>query len=378
MSSTIKQRVAILFGGRSGEHEVSLRSARSVARSMDQKRYEVHFIGIDFEGRWFYRAEAGVSSEEEVLPVQTSESREVLFLTQWHEDGHSVVRFLDQAETISFDVLFPVMHGPLYEDGCLQGMFEIANAAYVGCGVLASSVSMDKETSKRMASDADIPIVPFVSLDSFLWKKSRETCEDLILDQLEFPLFVKPANMGSSVGITKVKERASLAKAIDEAFRYDVKVLVEEGIRPREIEFAVLESLSPGEPPMVSVPGEIIPKQEFYSYDAKYNDPNGADLLVPATLDAETLAEAQNIAERAFLTFGCQGMARVDLFVDQDSGQVYLNEINTLPGFTKISMYPRLCEASGVPYSELITRLVDLAVRSRSQRSSLKRTFQEV
>ncbi|HEX8899423.1 MAG TPA: D-alanine--D-alanine ligase family protein, partial [Chthoniobacterales bacterium] len=256
-----------------------------------------------------------------------------------------------------------------------QGLLELADVPYVGCGVLASAVAMDKEMAKRVARDAGIPIVPYYALKHEQWKKEKDRVAEKIQRELGYPIFVKPANLGSSVGVHKVTDAGGLNAALEDAFRYDVKVLAEVAIDAREIELAVLENSDRGAEPLVSVPGEINPTHEFYSYEAKYLDEKGAELIIPAKLDSHQTEQAQEIARSAFSAIECEGMARVDLLLDRSIGKFYFNELNTIPGFTSISMYPKLWEASGLSYRELLSRLIDLAVSRHERKRKLLREF---
>ncbi|MEY9178897.1 D-alanine-D-alanine ligase [Bradyrhizobium sp. USDA 326] len=290
-------------------------------------------------------------------------------------DGRGVLVPIAQAVAAptEIDVVFPVMHGPLCEDGTMQGLLELAEVAYVGSGVLASAVSMDKDVAKRLAEFAGIPVAPYRVLTRKAFVQDRTSSLAKAAEGLSLPVFVKPCNMGSSVGIHKVKTWDALGAALDDAFRYDVKVLVEQGIDAREIEVAVLE----GETLFSSVASELNPNahHEFYSYEAKYLDPDGARVDLPARLDPAQMQRVRSLATEVFATLECSGFARVDFFLDRQTGQFYFNEINTLPGFTSISMYPKMMEASGVPYGELLTRLVDLALDRHQQRHSLERGY---
>jgi D-alanine-D-alanine ligase len=286
-----------------------------------------------------------------------------------------LIRLGEGGEPRGIDVVFPVMHGPLCEDGTIQGLLELADLPYVGCGVLASAVAMDKEMAKRVARDAGIPIVPYISLKHELWKKEREQSAKTIEKELGYPVFVKPANLGSSVGVHKVKEVGELNKALEDAFNYDTKVLVEAAVNAREIEVSMLENPEPGGDPLASVPGEIQPTHEFYSYEAKYLDEKGAALIIPAKLDAEQTRRAQDVGRKVFSALECEGMARVDMFLERASGEIFFNELNTIPGFTSISMYPKLWEASGISYPELLSKLVDLAISRHERKKALVREF---
>lgn len=312
-----KLRVGLVFGGRSGEHEVSVRSAESIYRNLDKNKYKIIKIKIGEDGKW---------------------------------DG-------DLMKNI--DVFFPIVHGTYGEDGSLQGLFELLNVAYVGAGVLGSAVGMDKDVMKRLLLQAKIQVADYVVL-----RKGEK------IGEVEFPVFVKPANMGSSVGISKAHDEAELQTAINEAFEYDTKVLIEEAVSGQEVECAVLGN----EKPIASVVGEVIPRHEFYDYEAKYIDENGAELIIPARLSKKLADEVRKVAVRAYRVLECSGMARVDMFVTL-GGKVVVNEINTLPGFTSISMYPKLWEASGVSYGELLDKLIQLAIEIKQTRDRLKRSY---
>jgi D-alanine-D-alanine ligase len=371
-----KIRVAVLYGGRSGEHEVSLQSAASVINFLDRDRFEIVPVAIDKQGRWHLN-DISLLEGKKSLPVFKDAPKVLLAPDPGDaESGSALIRLGGSGEARGIDVVFPVMHGPLCEDGTIQGLLELADLPYVGCGVLASAVAMDKEMTKRLARDAGIPIVPYLSLKHEPWKKAKSQWAEKIEKELGYPVFIKPANMGSSVGIHKVKERAELEAAIEDAFRYDRKVLVEAAMNAREIELSVLENPEGGEP-LVSVPGEIAPTHEFYSYEAKYLDENGAALIIPAKLEPGETKQAQDLGRKVFVALECEGMARVDLFLDRTNGRFFLNEINTIPGFTSISMYPKLWEASGIPYPELLSRLVDLAISRHEKKKLLVREFQE-
>ena len=326
-----KIRVGVIFGGRSGEHEVSLRSAESILRAIDRRKYDVVPITISHEGSW--------------QPFTLSP---------------------DPSFERGIDVVFPIVHGTYGEDGTIQGLFELANIPYVGAGVLGSAVGMDKEVMKRLLRDASLPIVAYWTvrkrdLDSFL--KAH-------IGNLPYPVFVKPANLGSSVGITKVHAAEELPAALQTAAEYDRKVVVEQGVDAREIELSVLGN----DDPIASVPGEIIPAHEFYDYNAKYVDENSR-LLIPAPLSEIQKNDAQRLAIAAFKVLECSGMARVDLFLEKPTGKFYVNEINTLPGFTSISMYPKLWETSGIPYPELIDRLITLAIERHAEKNKLRTKY---
>jgi D-alanine-D-alanine ligase len=372
-----KLRVAVLYGGRSGEHEVSLQSAASVINYLDRDRFEIVPVAIDKQGRWLLN-DISLLEGKKSLPV-FKDAPSVLLPPNpaGPEGGSALIRLGQSGEARGIDVVFPVLHGPLCEDGTIQGLLELADLPYVGCGVLASAIAMDKEMAKRVARDAGIPIVPYVSLKRDLWEKDKQRLAENIAEQLGYPVFVKPANLGSSVGVHKVKEPSGLTAALEDAFNYDRKVLVEAAVNAREIEVSVLENLEAGADPLVSVPGEIDPAHEFYSYEAKYLDENGAALIIPAKLDSAATKHAQDIGRKVFIALECEGMARVDLFLDRTSGEFLFNELNTIPGFTSISMYPKLWEASGIGYQELLSKLIDLAISRHEKKKMLVREFRK-
>jgi D-alanine-D-alanine ligase len=355
-----KIRVAVLYGGRSGEHEVSLRSGASVIRHLDKKRFEVVPIGIDKDGQWRMAPLEVVSNTPDTLKIDASMKE---------------FTFPSRPGALDFDVVFPVMHGTFCEDGTLQGLLELAEVAYVGCGVLASSVGMDKDFSKKLVKEAGVPVAPYLITNLGQWGKNQAAITARVKKEIFYPCFVKPCNSGSSVGIHKVKDEADLAKAMGDAFLYDTKVLIEKAISAREIELSVLENPDYGSDPLISVCGEVTPTHEFYSYEAKYLDENGAALMIPAPLTEQQLQEAQLIAKKVFQALECEGLSRVDLFLDKNTNQFWFNEINTLPGFTSISMYPKMWEASGIGYSELLGKLVDLAIARHQRKQKLSREF---
>jgi D-alanine-D-alanine ligase len=370
-----KVRAAVLYGGRSGEHEVSLQSAASVITHLDGSRFEIVPVAIDKQGRW-YLNDISLLKGKKSLPV-FKDAPKVLLPPNPADtsSGSALIGLSGSGEPRTIDVVFPVMHGPLCEDGTIQGLLELADVPYVGSGVLASAVAMDKEMTKRLVREAGLPIVSYVSLKHELWKKEKESSAERIQKELGYPVFVKPANLGSSVGVHKVKKPSALNAALEDAFKYDTKVLVEAAVNAREIEVSVLENPDAGADPLVSVAGEINPTHEFYSYEAKYLDEKGATLIIPAKLSPEQTKCVQYLAKRAFLAIECEGMARVDLLLDRTSGKFFFNELNTIPGFTSISMYPKLWEASGISYKELLSRLVDLAVSRHKRKKVLVREF---
>jgi D-alanine-D-alanine ligase len=323
-------------------------------RALDREKYDVVPIAITREGKWLCpgRAAQLAGPEEEVHAVMDA-GTPLAFAAEPSEDG-------------PVDVFFPIIHGTFGEDGTIQGLFELAGVAYVGAGVLGSAVGMDKDVMKRLLRDAGLPVVDY-------WRaiaKEIDSFADTLGDALPYPVFVKPANLGSSVGITKVGSRAGLRAALAEAFQYDRKAVVERGIDAREIELSVLGN----DEPIVSVPGEVRPAREFYDYRAKYVD-DDSELIIPALLEPEQVREAQTLAIAAFKTLECSGMARVDLFLEKATGTFFVNEINTLPGFTSISQYPRLWEVSGLSYAQLLDRLIQLAIERREERDALRTTY---
>ena len=382
MSKTDKIRVAVLYGGRSSEHEVSLLSATNVIRHLDRTRFDVVPIGIDKQGGWFLGDDSVSLKKESSAPLLLQlqqESERLLFNPDLIGKAIQPIpssQFIQNTGRI-FDVVFPVIHGPLCEDGTVQGLLELADVPYVGCGVLASAIGMDKDISKRLAKSAGMSVSPYLIIKHGQWEKDSAQCCARVEQALRYPVFVKPANTGSSVGVAKVKNPNELAAAIAIAFQYDTKIIIEQGIDAIEIEVAVLESLEQGQEPVVSLPGEVRPTSahEFYSYASKYLDANGVELIIPAPI-SETLTEkVRDFAKNIFIALECEGMARVDLFLERGTNTIYFNEINSIPGFTEVSMYPKLMSASGISYPELLTQLVRLAVNRHIKKSKLNREF---
>lgn len=352
-----KIRVGIICGGQSEEHEVSLQSAKNIIEAIDRKKYKVVVIGIDKAGRWLPFDEAVfLLHPDDPKRIALKDSTSYLRLQPGgSDDGWLQV---SEAETIGkIDVFFPVLHGPMGEDGTVQGLLKLINKPFVGAGVLGSAVGMDKDVMKRLLREAKIPIGDFLV---FHRDKREEIHFEEIKRRLGTPVFIKPANYGSSVGIHKVYEEETFNGALKDAFSFDRKVVVEACVEGRELECSVLGNKDP----IASVPGEIIPRKDFYSYEAKYIDEEGAYLEVPAKLEQKLVSQIQDLAIKTFQVLCCEGMARVDFFLKKNN-QILVNEINTIPGFTKISMYPRLWEESGIPYSELIDRLIQLALEPR-------------
>jgi D-alanine-D-alanine ligase len=357
-----KRRVALLFGGRSAEHEVSVLSARNVFRSINPKLYDVILVGIDLEGRWIHVDDPEILFTKRTVLYQKEE--EVALLP--FPGNRELLRLRDNATIGPIDIFFPVLHGSFGEDGTIQGLFKLCEAPFVGAGVLGSVVGMDKEFMKRLLREAGIPIPKYAV---FLWEGKNRIDFDEVRERLGVPHFVKPANLGSSIGICKVKGRGEFFEAIRNAFLYDTKIVIEEYIDGRELECAVLGN----ETPVASVPGEIIPAHEFYSYEAKYIDDNGAELRIPAPITREDAERVRELAVRCFKVLGCEGMARVDCFLKRD-GEIFINELNTIPGFTNISMYPKLWEASGMSQSELVEKLIELGFERHERERRLKRS----
>lgn len=345
-----KLRVGLVFGGRSGEHDVSLMSAASIMRALDKDRYEVVPIGITKSGQWLV---GGDPLAELTAGRPTAATPGIPAM------GPNIAWATDEV-----DIFFPVLHGPYGEDGTIQGLFEMADAPYVGCGVAASAVGMDKALMKALFQQAGLPIVPYVVFTETDWTREPDDVRARIADQLGFPCFVKPANLGSSVGITRVGGPAGLDDAVAEALRHDRKVIVEQAAQHcREVEVSVLGN----DEPEASIPGEIKPAADFYDYYAKYHDER-SQLIIPARLSAPAAAAVRRLAVEAFRAVDGAGLARVDFFVHKETEQIWVNEINTMPGFTHISMYPKLWEASGLPYAKLIDRLIELGLERHAAR----------
>ncbi len=362
MTPDIKKRlrVGVLFGGRSGEHEVSLASAASVMRGLDPDKYEAVPIGITKDGHWLI-GEGAVK----MLPEVLKGGRRVMLAA---DPTEAALVPLDRgAGAQRLDVIFPVMHGTFGEDGTIQGMLELAGLPYVGAGVLGSAVGMDKDVSKRLCQDAGIPVVPWVTVHRWRWEKEPEAIKAEIEAKFEYPVFVKPATLGSSVGMSKVHNVEELTPAISLACEYGMKIMVEKAMVAREIEVSVLGNHEP----KASVPGEIVPHREFYDYAAKYLE-EGTQLMIPADLKPSQVEKIQTLAVRAFQALELCGMARVDFFVEKKGGKIFLNEANTIPGFTSISMYPKMWEASGIPFRELIDKLIELAFEMHQEKARTK------
>lgn len=351
-----KIHVVILFGGRSAEHEVSIQSAKNVYQSLDRSKYEVLLIGIDKQGTWHRCPENFLSDASFANQKQLANEAKTSLISK---DQQTYLTADEQEKPI--DVVFPVLHGSYGEDGTMQGYLKLVNVPFVGPSVLGSAVAMDKDVTKRLLRDAGLPIGKFL-----VFHKQDTISPPAVIKYLGLPVFVKPANQGSSVGVSKVVNEGSLLQACEEAFRFDTKILIEESLPGREIECSVLGN----ESPIVSIPGEIVATKDFYSYEAKYLDEEGATLTIPAKLTEEQVREVQDLALKAYEVLCLEGMARVDCFLTGE-GKFYVNEANTIPGFTNISMYPKLWEASGISYPELVDRLITLAIERHEREKKL-------
>ena len=353
-------RVGVLFGGRSGEHEVSLASAASVIRGLDPDKYEAVPIGITKDGHWLV-GEGAIK----MLPEILKGGRRVMLTA---DPTEAALVPLDRgAGAQRFDVIFPVMHGTFGEDGTIQGLLELADIPFVGAGVLGSAIGMDKDVAKRLCQEAGIPVVPWITVHRWRWEKEPAAVQADIEAEFPYPVFVKPATLGSSVGMTKAHSSEELGPALDFACEYGLKILVEKAVSAREIEVSVLGNNDP----QASVPGEIVPHREFYDYAAKYLE-DGTQLVIPAELKPAQVTKIKTLAVSAFRTLELSGMARVDFFLEKKGGRIFLNEVNTIPGFTSISMYPKLWEASGIVFRELIDKLIELALEIHREKARTK------
>lgn len=361
----MKKNIAIIFGGNSAEHEVSLRSAKNVITALDSQKFNPIIVGISKEGSWYHFPDLEVfnsctSLHDGKIPSFGKPVAAISML------GKPVLFDLQSQTKTPLDAAFPVLHGTMGEDGAIQGLFKMINLPFVGCGIWGSAAGMDKEVMKRLLTVAKIPNAKYRVLLSH-----ESVSFESLKNDLGLPFFIKPANAGSSVGVHKIKSAEDFSVKIKDAFLYDHKVLAEEFIEGREIECSVMGL---NHKPEASVAGEIIPQHEFYSYEAKYLDDNGALLNIPAKVESETMARIQKMAQETFTTLGCDGLTRVDFFLKKN-GDLYINEINTIPGFTKISMYPKMWEASGVGYTELISKLIAFAFEKYSRDAALKTSF---
>ena len=357
-----KTRLALLYGGRSGEHDVSIASATSVMQAIDRDKYDVLPVYLTPEGRWL----PGIEPARLTAGAHPDATPVALFSSDPQQPGLLPLSrtALQPEQAQAVDVVFPLLHGTYGEDGTVQGLLELANVPYVGSGVLGSAAGMDKAVMKTLFAAAGLPVVPYLLVRRHEWERQPTRVRDRVLQTLRLPLFVKPANLGSSVGISKVSDAGELSDALDLACRYDRRVLVEQGLDCREFECSVLGN----DEPRASVIGEIIPSREFYDYQAKYSDDASSELRIPADIDAGLSDNLRAMAVTAFQAVDAAGLARVDFFLETATGKPYVNEINTLPGFTTISMYPKLWAAGGLPYAQLIDNLVDLAIERHQDR----------
>jgi D-alanine-D-alanine ligase len=355
-----KLRVGVLFGGRSGEHEVSLASAASIIRGLDPQKYEAVPIGITKEGHWLIGAGA-----QKMLPEVLRTGQRVLMSADPTESALMPLDGSPRGQKL--DVVFPVIHGTFGEDGTMQGLLELAGLPFVGAGVLGSAIGMDKDIAKKLMQVAKIPVVPWMAVQRAEWERQPKEIRRAIEKEFKYPVFVKPATLGSSVGMTKVHSRAELGPALDLAAEFAMKIMVERAVIAREIEVSVLGNHDP----RASIPGEIVPHREFYDYAAKYLE-EGTKLLIPAKLKKSEVKKVQSMAVTAFRALELSGMARVDFFIEKRGGKIFLNEVNTIPGFTSISMYPKLWEANGIPFRELVSKLIDLAMEQHQEKARTK------
>lgn len=362
----MKKKVAVLFGGRSAEHEVSVQSAKNVAAAVDLTKFDLILIGISKQGTWYRFPDSSIFDQittlnDSQLPGQADPVALICLKSR------PLIFSLESKNTLPVDIAFPVLHGTFGEDGCIQGLFKMANLPFVGCGVLGSAVGMDKEVMKRLLLEAKIPSARY----QVIYSHNPQSFEELSRD-LGLPFFIKPANAGSSVGVHKIKSQSDLASKLKDAFLYDHKILAEEFVEGREIEISVMGLNSA---PKASVAGEVTATHEFYSYEAKYLDENGAKIQIPAQITTKELQTIQSIACKAFHILGCDGLSRVDFFLKKN-GDILLNEINTIPGFTKISMYPKMWEASGLAYKNLITELIELGLKKYQSEQELLTNYE--
>lgn len=362
-----KTKVIVIYGGKSAEHEISCRSAAYILKNLDPELYDVDAIAIDSKGRWLpQNTQALLQDLGSSVPIEVETIQAQPALPATNDPGSRLLSLVPHGLSSSENtVIIPILHGTNGEDGTMQGMLELAGVAYVGANHLASAIGMDKVVSKKLVAAAGVPVVPWVDFRRGQWQSGRDELTQRCLDHLKFPMFVKPVNCGSSVGITKVTEASKLAAAIDMALEFDDKVMIENGLNVREIECAALGGFQPE----ISIPGEVIPTADYYSYDAKYIDADGATIAIPAKLSNEQIKTAQALSRKIFSALELYGMARIDLFLDKDSDEFYFNEVNTIPGFTEISQFPLLWQASGMTAKELLNRLVELAL----ERAEMKR-----
>ena len=372
MKASAKMKIGVLYGGRSGEHDVSLCSAASVVAALSSSKYKIVAIGIDRDGKWYVQDKPQIVGHKDFGKVLSLKKRGTWLVNHFEQENKLLLYNLENSgEKVAIDFVFPVLHGTFGEDGTLQGLLELAMVPYVGADVLGSAVGMDKDVAKRLLSAAGIPVVPSLTISQQQWQNNQKSIMKSAIDKLGLPLFVKPVCTGSSVGVKKVKEKVSFPEAVDFALQFDTRVIIEKAIDCREIECAVLGN----ENPAASVLGEIIPSHEFYSYEAKYIDPHGAVPQIPAQIEPALADVIRKVAVAGYVALGCSSMARVDFFLDKKTNEYYLNEINTLPGFTSISMYPKLWEATGLKYGDLLDKLIALAQDRHKKKMAIKTEF---
>ncbi|MBO8178455.1 MAG: D-alanine--D-alanine ligase [Bacillus sp. (in: Bacteria)] len=360
----MKTKLCLLYGGKSAEHKVSLQTAKAVIQALDPDKYEIHPVYIDTEGAWIKGPQLS-GPVEDVKALVFSKGNEIVPTELSVTVGSSL------SDEKGYDVIFPLLHGPNGEDGTVQGMLELLNLPYVGNGVLASAAGMDKVIMKNLFDQAGLPQVDYVWFIKSTWKANRELAYEQVERRLGYPCFVKPANLGSSVGISKCNNREELDKAFEEAFQFDRKIIVEQGVQARELEVGLLGN----DHPECSVVGEIVPKKEFYDYKAKYEDGDTA-LIIPAEIPEEVAKEMKEMAIRAFKALDCSGLVRADFFLTKD-GKLLINEVNTMPGFTPFSMFPLLWKHTGVEYPQLIEKLIQLAIERYEEKQEIKHTMDE-
>jgi D-alanine-D-alanine ligase len=367
-----KLKVGIIFGGKSGEHEVSIVSATSIYKALDKNKYDVFLIGIDKEGRWLLPSDSQLlANTTDARMIQLNKEKASIAVTPYHHAA-PLTKLSDTTTGLSIDVFFPVLHGTNGEDGTVQGLLELTQIPYVGSGVLGSSVGMDKDVSRRLLKGAGIPVVETITLRQHEYLQDPAGHVKKIAKKLGIPFFIKPANAGSSVGVHKVKSIEEAQIKINDSFQFDNKILAEQSVNARELECAVLGNHEL----KASILGEIIPKHEFYTYEAKYMDENGADLFIPAkNVSAKMTKQIQEYSMEAFKCLELRGMARVDFLVDKETDELFLNEVNTIPGFTSISMYPKLWEATGLSYSDLLDELIRLAIEEKTAKNKFKTSY---
>jgi D-alanine-D-alanine ligase len=364
-----KTKIGVLYGGRSGEHNVSLCSAASVVYALDQNKYEVIAIGIDRDGRWYVQDKPEILPDKDFGQILSLKKRGKWLVNHFEQENKlHIYNIENKNEEVIIDIVFPVLHGNYGEDGTLQGLLELAMVPYVGADVAGSAVGIDKDIAKRLLREAGIPVVPSLTISKHQWQDNPGIIIQDALSKLGMTLFVKPLCTGSSVGVKKVKGKELLPEAIDFAFQFDTRIMIEKAIDCREIECAVLGN----ENPAASILGEITPNHEFYSYEAKYIDPNGATMKIPADIDGNLAGLIRKAAVKGYIALACSSLARVDFFLDKKTNEFYLNEINTLPGFTSISMYPKLWEATGLKYSDLLDKLITLALERHRNKMNIK------